>query len=291
MPLQLVTPPTAEPLSLSEARAHLRVPSGDTSQDALITGLIAAARAYAELKCQRQILAARWKLVLDSFPGQGCAAYVPWGRVYGLPPNAILVPRGAVLQIASVQYTDLAGVLQTLTLGTDYVTDLAGDPARLTPPFGQVWPANVVPQIGAVGVTFDAGDAAKLTADATADTISVPGWKTLVVGDAVRLSNRDGALPAPLQPMTDYFVQSVPGAGLYKLAATSGGAAINLTDTGTGESFIGVIPEGVKSWMKLAIGTLYENRESVTVDTRITASELPIEFLDGLLDPFRLVLY
>lgn len=46
MPLQLLTPPTAEPVSLVEAKLHLRVDFND--DDALITSLITAARQAAE---------------------------------------------------------------------------------------------------------------------------------------------------------------------------------------------------------------------------------------------------
>ena len=67
MPLQLVTPPAEEPVSLADAKLHLRVDF--TDDDALITSLIAAARQAAETLTGRQIVTARWKLVLDSFPG------------------------------------------------------------------------------------------------------------------------------------------------------------------------------------------------------------------------------
>jgi hypothetical protein len=39
---------------------------------------------------------------------------------------------------------------------TNYAMDLACEPARITPKFGQIWPINL-PQIGSVWVTFDAG--------------------------------------------------------------------------------------------------------------------------------------
>ena len=67
MPLQLVTPPAEEPVSLAEAKLHLRVDF--PNEDALITALIAAARQAAETLTGRQLVTARWKLVLDSFPG------------------------------------------------------------------------------------------------------------------------------------------------------------------------------------------------------------------------------
>jgi len=300
VPLQQITAPTAEPLSLAEAKRHLRVVVSD--EDALVLGLITAARASCETRTQNQLVASRWKLVLDSFPGlaeHGGASYVPWGKTYGLPPNAIVIPRGPVLQVVSITYLDMGGTVQTLTAGqaNDYVVDLSSNPARITPPFGKVWPPNVMPQIGAVTVTFDAGHAAPLVADPAADTISVPGWKTLAVADALRLSNRDevsaadGALPGGLSAYTNFFVRSVAGTDLYTLAASSGGALIDITNAGTGRSFIGEIPGALRAWMLLAIGSLYENRESVSVDTRITQVELPADFMDGLLDPYRIVLY
>lgn len=294
MPLQLLTAPLAEPLSLAEAKTHLRVLLGDTSEDALITALIAAARQYAQTKTQHQIVAARYKLVLDAFPGPSQMG-VPYGHPYTLPGHAILIPLAPVLQVVSITYLDMAGATQTMPT-SDYTVDLASEPVRITPVFGKIWPITL-PQIGSVFVTFDAGDVAKLTADSSADTISVPGWKTLAVNDALRVSARDktaladGALPTPLAAYTDYYVQSVPGANLYKLAATAGGAAIDLTTAGSGDIFIGAIPEGLKAWMLLSIGTLYENREAVMVDTRISVAELPLEFIDGLLDPYRLPLY
>lgn len=52
-------------------------------------------------------------------------------------------------------------------------------------------------------------------------------------GSSVRVSNSGGALPAPLAANTTYFIRDKSGV-TAKLAATSGGAAINLTDNGTG---------------------------------------------------------
>ena len=46
MALVLVTPPATQPVSLTEAKLHLRV--SDTTEDTLITALIAAARERAE---------------------------------------------------------------------------------------------------------------------------------------------------------------------------------------------------------------------------------------------------
>jgi len=76
---------------------------------------------------------------------------------------------------------------------------------------------------GYLGVTF--------TADATANTITA----TLDAApntEAVRLTTT-GTLPAPFALATTYYVRD-KSANVRKLAATSGGAAIDITTTGTG---------------------------------------------------------
>jgi hypothetical protein len=188
-----------------------------------------------------------------------------------------------VIRVVSIQYLDMQGVIQTVD-PTTYVVDYSTEPVRITPVFGQVWPIPM-PQIASVWVIFDAGYAAPITASGS--NIAVNGWSPLAVGDAVRLSNSGGALPSPLQPMTDYYVQSVVSAGVYTLAASAGGAAITLTDTGTGTSYLGVVPDGITAWLKIRLATIYENREEVAIMTRGKIDVLP--YVDRLLDGFRTV--
>lgn len=47
------------------------------------------------------------------------------------------------------------------------------------------------------------------------------------------------------------------------------------------------VPDGIKHWMLMRISTLWENRTELMIDTRITMVELPPDFVDGLLDPYR----
>lgn len=47
------------------------------------------------------------------------------------------------------------------------------------------------------------------------------------------------------------------------------------------------VPECIKNWMLLKIGTMYENREQVSIGQRLTLAALPDRFIDGLLDPER----
>lgn len=203
MPLQLVTPPAEEPVSLADAKLHLRVDF--TDDDALITAIIVAARQHAEMLTRRQIVTARWKLVLDSFPGPSLMG-IPAGEPFSLPGHAILLPKSPLQTVQSIQYLDMGSTLQTMP-ATDYTVDAACEPARITPVFGKIWPVSL-PQIGAVTVTFDAGFG----------------------------------------------------------AATS-------------------VPEGIKSWIKMRVGSLYANREEVALMSRGKIEALP--FVDGLLDPYK----
>ena len=206
MPLQLVTPPAGEPVTLLEAKQHLRVDVDD--DDALIGSLIAAARQAAETITGRQLMTARWKLVLDAFPG-ATFTHAGSGATFSLPAHAVLLAKCPVQSVISIEYLDMNGTLQTMH-AEDYVLDAACEPARLSPAFGKSWPPTL-PQIGAITVTFDAG---------------------------------------------------------YGLASA--------------------VPEGIKSWIKLRVGSLYGHREEVSVLTRGRIDPLP--FVDGLLDGYRVSL-
>lgn len=61
--------PTAEPVTLAEAKAHLRI--GHDSEDALIGGLIRAATAEVESRTGTALIEQAWRLALDEIPGSG----------------------------------------------------------------------------------------------------------------------------------------------------------------------------------------------------------------------------
>ncbi len=172
MALQLVTPPAEEPVSLAEAKLHLRVDFDE--DDALILALISAARQAAETLTGRQFITSRWRLVLDRFAGPNGRDCWP-EESFSLLSHALLLFKCPVQAVISIRYLDMAGLQQTLEPSL-YTVDTACEPARITPVFGETWPVSL-PQIGSVSVTFDAG-----YGGASAVPEGIKSWIKLRVG-------------------------------------------------------------------------------------------------------------
>lgn len=136
--LSIVQAPATEPVTLGEAKTHLRVETGD--DDAYISSLVSAARMHVESLTQRALITQTLKLTLDHFTG--------WRGV-------IYFPRSPIQSVSAVTYTDTVGNSQTLS-PTIYRVDTASIVPRIMPAFGQVWPV-VLPQLNSVEITFIAG--------------------------------------------------------------------------------------------------------------------------------------
>ena len=80
---------------------------------------------------------------------------VPAGLPWSLPGHAILLEHGPVQSIDSITYVDMSSTVQTMP-SANYIADMTGLLARVTPKFGQIWPITL-PQIASVSVNFTAG--------------------------------------------------------------------------------------------------------------------------------------
>lgn len=103
------------------------------------------------------------------------------------------------------------------------------------PFYQRLWATGSASTIHATITALKPPAATSLSADVstTNDTLTVYShW--FLANEQVRLTTT-GTLPSPLVTGTDYYVRDIDTtAGTIKLAASAGGAAINLTTTGTG---------------------------------------------------------
>ena len=134
----LNTPPSVEPVSLDDIKAHLRIDTGD--EDAYLLRRVKSARRYVEIVTRRQLITATWELHLDKFPRSGTAIRLPY------PP---------LRSVTSIKYCDTDGAEQTWT-AAEYRVDTDSEPGRVTEAYDYTWPTTR-DMTGAVVVTYSAG--------------------------------------------------------------------------------------------------------------------------------------
>lgn len=111
MTYALIAPAAAEPLTLAEAKAHLRLDGDD--EDALLTSLIRTAREHLERMSGLALVSQGWRLYLDRWPD-----------------GPIHIGRGPVQAVESVTIYDEAGAPLSVPLD-GHVLDGEAMPARL----------------------------------------------------------------------------------------------------------------------------------------------------------------
>ena len=150
----VVSQPSQEPVSLAEAKSHLRIDGSD--DDTLIGLCIGASRQYFENACQIHIASKTVQLALDSFPVTVPNLTVtsninyPFQTKY-YPFDGVIYLTGPVSSVESVAYTDTALVEQALG---SYRVDLISNPARIT--YASAWPTTAK-ITNAVRVNYTAG--------------------------------------------------------------------------------------------------------------------------------------
>lgn len=117
----------AEPVSLIEARSHLRLDAdgGSHPDDRYIQALVAAARAHVENVTGQTLVATAKDQTFDAFPLND--------------PDGFRLPYNPVASVTWVKYVADSGVLTTLP-STVYRLDNTSLRARIALEDGQVWP-------------------------------------------------------------------------------------------------------------------------------------------------------
>lgn len=136
MALVMTAAPAAEPIGLSEAKAHLRVDAAD--EDALIASLIAAARLLVERTLGLALVTQGCSYFLDAWPERGCIA----------------LPLSPVQTVTAVTVHDRDGGATALE-AESYAVDVLSSPARLV--LTQPLPSVTARAFNAFEVAFTAG--------------------------------------------------------------------------------------------------------------------------------------
>lgn len=118
---KLVTDVVAEPVTLADLKAHLRIDM--TDDDAVVAGMGVAARRLVEEYTGRRLMPRTEQLLLDSFP----------------PCRQIMIPAAPVSAIGPLTYYDDANN-PTVYPSANYITDFSGPIGMLVLKYGMIWP-------------------------------------------------------------------------------------------------------------------------------------------------------
>jgi uncharacterized phiE125 gp8 family phage protein len=141
----LTRPPAVEPVTLAEAKAHLRIDGAE--EDGLLGRLIAAARGHVEGRTRRVLIEQGWRMSLDAWPPRG---------------GAVRLAPAPLISVEAVTVYDADGLPRVLD-AADYTVDAASVPGRL-----KVGAAGARPARAINGIEID------LTAGYGTDGAAVP---------------------------------------------------------------------------------------------------------------------
>ncbi len=136
--VRLVTPPAEEPLSLAEAKQHLRVEH--SADDSYLAGLIAAAREATEREARQRWVSQTIEIAFSHWPDCG----------------VIELPVSPVAAVTGIEYTDVAGDDQSLG-SSAWQTWLAHLPPLVAPAAGTSWPTIRCGALAPIRITVTAG--------------------------------------------------------------------------------------------------------------------------------------
>ena len=139
MALKVITPPAAEPLTLEEAKQHLRISGSD--DDIILLSMIKQAREFCEDFQNRKYITQGLELVLDSFPEYNYISF----------KNS-----SPVQSVESIKYYDINGQEFTFDSG-NYIVDTDSFVNKIVLGYCKLWPTISLQTVNAVRVRFTAG--------------------------------------------------------------------------------------------------------------------------------------
>ncbi len=172
---KVTTAATTEPVTLVEAKLHLRVDI--STDDDLITSLIKVARDWCENYQNRAYISQTITAKFDRFP------------------TIIRLPRSPLISVTSIAYIDSAGDSQTIDSSV-YEVDTTSEPGLVTLAFNQLWPSTRRIH-HAITVVYKAG----FGADATAVPDRIKAAMKLVIGHLYEHREEDSEIVLTTLPM------------------------------------------------------------------------------------------
>lgn len=136
MTATLLTGPALEPVSLNDAKAHLRVDHDD--DDALLTAAIVSARVHVEAATRRVLIEQTWRIHLDRWPRT----------------RILRLAVAPLISVDVVRIRDAEGGSSTVDAG-EYEVDTAAVPGRLV--LAASAPAPVGRVVNAIEIDVTAG--------------------------------------------------------------------------------------------------------------------------------------
>jgi uncharacterized phiE125 gp8 family phage protein len=150
MNIKILARGTSEPVTLAEAKLHLRVDLSD--DDALITAMISAAREMVERYTSRTLIYTAYRLTMDNWPYD-----IELPRSPAIEAAANLVT-GIAYITPRIRYYDGDGNQQTMTYAAgDFEILLDNNPPLLVLPPSGIWPVTYPLQRGAIEIDWIAG--------------------------------------------------------------------------------------------------------------------------------------
>lgn len=140
MALILIEAPEVEPVTLAEAKLHLRV--DNSTDDVLIEALITAARQFLETMARPQLamITQTWQYIADKWPSSVGLELRPY----------------PLQSVDEISYTDEAGTEATFA-SSNYLVDTVSEPGRLRLRSSASWPSVTLQELNGLVVEFTAG--------------------------------------------------------------------------------------------------------------------------------------
>jgi hypothetical protein len=156
--LQVLLPPSSEPITIAEARAHSRIDLA--TENAVVQGMITAARTEIEAYLRCPLLPTTYRLFLDEWPATTDKGW--WdgtrdGSIYSTQPAYIEIPMPPLRSVTHVKTYDDSDAATTWA-ASNYFVDTVSQPGRLVRRTGATWPTTTRVANG-IEIQFIAGHA------------------------------------------------------------------------------------------------------------------------------------